>query len=297
LLDSLESGGTDQGYTSPNNGITDPKPSAGFMEDEYSGNNDTQAAYREFMCGKGLTTLTAYNWRLISVPCDTGSNDIDTLFGGTSGLGTYGTNWVMYEQSGTDGYETNDTHPNTDKRMLQATDILELGKSYWIITDANHTVTIDRNLTGLAPTVTTDASGLGVSSDAVKEVNVTALPDNAMRYGGEVKKYMAGNPFPYAFLVKNLYFKHGSGSYNPMGDSANDTYIDPTFYKHDSSDTSDKNTSAGGGYEAVNPATPGFDKGGIKAMEGFFIKIEKVDNDTGANSFAYPLRMINGSGE
>jgi hypothetical protein len=31
-------------------------------------------------------------------------------------------------------------------------------------------------------------------------------------------------------------------------------------------------------------------------MEGFFVKIEKVDNDTDTNSFAYPLIMKNGNG-
>jgi len=49
------------------------------------------------------------------------------------------------------------------------------------------------------------------------------------------------------------------------------------------------------GYEAVNAGTPGFDGGGIKAMEGFFIKIEDNDTDE-TNSFAYPLIMKNGNG-
>jgi hypothetical protein len=98
-------------------------------------------------------------------------------------------------------------------------------------------------------------------------------------------------------MIHDLYFSHGStgGSYKAMGNGDNDTYILPTFYKHDSSDTSDKNITEGGGYEAVNAGTPGFDDHGIKAMEGFFIKIE----DTGSqdtNSFAYPLIMKNGNG-
>jgi hypothetical protein len=119
-----------------------------------------------------------------------------------------------------------------------------------------------------------------------------------MQHAGYVKKYMAGNPFPYAFEMKKLYFSHGgaSGSYKAMGDSGNDNYIDPTFYKHDDPDTSDKNTSNGGGYEAVNAGTPGFDNGGFKAMEGFFIKLPEVNGDTDDNFFAYPLMMQNGNG-
>jgi hypothetical protein len=107
---------------------------------------------------------------------------------------------------------------------------------------------------------------------------------------------MAGNSLPYAFLVKDLYFSTdytSSGTYKPMGDTANDTYIYATLYKHDSPDTSDKNTTAGGGYEALNAGTPGFDNGGVKAMEGFFIKIE--ESSATNNGLAFPLMMQNGS--
>ncbi len=79
-------------------------------------------------------------------------------------------------------------------------------------------------------------------------------------------------------------------------DYANNNYINSTFYKHGSPDTSDQNTSPGSGYEALDPKTPGFDVGGIKAMEGFFIKIEDAQDQT-TNFFAYPLIMKNGSGK
>jgi hypothetical protein len=110
-----------------------------------------------------------------------------------------------------------------------------------------------------------------------------------MQTAGNVKKYMAGNPFPYAFQMENLYFKHGSSAYKAMGNSGNDTYINPTFYKHDSSETGHSS-----GYEAVNAGTPGFDGGGIHPMEGFFFKIEEgSSSDTDNNFFAYPLMMKN----
>jgi hypothetical protein len=76
-----------------------------------------------------------------------------------------------------------------------------------------------------------------------------------------------------------------------MGDSTNDTYINATFYKHDSTDRGPVN-----GYEAVTAGTPGFDQHGIKAMEGFFIKIEANSADTDNNYFAYPLMPGNSSG-
>ena len=181
--------------------------------------------------------------------------------------------------------------------MLNATDTLQQGVSYWIITDHDVTVTIDKTLNGLSPTSADDTSTIGINDADFTQVHQHTLPNNEINTAGYVKKYMAGNPFPYAFDIADLYFSHGgaSGSYNPMGDSANDTYINAVVYKHDSSDLSDKNVTEGGGYEAVSAGTPGFDNGGIKAMEGFFIRLPEA-NDADDNYFAYPLIMKNGSG-
>jgi hypothetical protein len=101
---------------------------------------------------------------------------------------------------------------------------------------------------------------------------------------------MAGNPFPYSFDLSNLYFRHydsSSATFNPMGDSANDAYINATVYKHDSSETGPVT-----GYEAVTPSTPGFNAP-IQSMEGFFIKLEKNSDTSSSNSFAYPLTYGN----
>ena len=102
-------------------------------------------------------------------------------------------------------------------------------------------------------------------------------------------KYMTGNPFPYAFNMSKLYFKHNAsgGSYRLMGDSANDSYINSIVYKHDS-----PKTGPSDGYVAVDPTTPGFN-GSIQPMEGFFIKLEQISNDNYVNHFAYPLIMSN----
>ena len=304
LANDLESGGTDQGYTSTNNGITNPNPdnSGTDLQNEVTGNNE--AAYREFLCGKALITLTAFNWRLISVPCATGNNGIEDLF--RNSLGKYGEpsqggHWVMYkqtgEQAGGDNYEVNASHDNTNKTKLTATSTLQPGISYWIIVDDNGAqqkmLTIDKTLSNLAPTTTQDASSVSISDPDFTKIAEMQLLDNIMTVSGNVKKYMAGNPFPYLFHLSNLYFRHNSSSstFNPMGDTANDAYINATVYKHDSPDISDNDTSNNGGYEAVNAGTPGFD-GAILPMEGFFIKI-KENTDTGSNSFAFPLIMSN----
>jgi hypothetical protein len=116
-----------------------------------------------------------------------------------------------------------------------------------------------------------------------------------MNTSGNTKKVMVGNPFPYAFMVKKLYFSHnpaGGNDYYPMGNNAqNDSYIEATIYKHD-----DPRTGPVDGYVAINPGTPGFDDGSIKAMEGFFIKLPEVAGDSTLNYFAHPLIMKNGNG-
>jgi hypothetical protein len=301
LLDTLDVSGDN--YNTPNNGITNPDPDNGGtdMLNEYVDSNNPQAAYREFMCGKNVTTLTTYNWKLISIPCDTGTNKIEDLF---SSLGTYGTNWVMYRQSAldpndanNDNYETNSGKPNTNKTQMVSGDSMEMGVSYWIIADADHNITIDKTITDLAPSPVIDASNSGISDPDFTKVFNRALPNGSMNTPGNIKKYMAGNSLPYAFLVKDLYFSIDyttSGTYHDMGDTTNnDNYIYATLYKHDSPDTSDEETINGGGYEALNAGTPGFDNGGVRAMEGFFIKIK--ESSATNNGLAFPLMMKNGS--
>ncbi len=295
LVSWAEINSLDQGYTYPAGIVTEPDPdNNGQLEDEVKNNNE--AAYREFLCGKTEYKLTAYQWRLISLPCDASQVEIGTLF---SMLGTYGDNdnWVMYEQSGTDNYEVNatagSTHKNTDKRMMASTDKMKLGRSYWIIADADHNITIDKTISGLQPSPATDVkTAYQVDDPDFKEGNTTWLPDNVFNTTGWVKKFMAGNIYPYSFDMGNLYFSHGGGTYYPMGDANNDTYISSVVYKHDSADTTDKNVTAGGGYEPVTPGTPGF-SAPISPMEGFFVKILEVQNDTGSNAFLMPLTYGN----
>jgi hypothetical protein len=282
--------------------------------DLFNETGDTsELGYREFLCGKALTTLTERNWKLVSVPCDTGNTSIQDLF--DNDLGTYGEpeqggHWVMYRQSAlvdndadNDSFETNSSKPNTNKTKLSDTDPLVQGVSYWIIWDNGDgvsgdttTLTIDKTISGLLPTPTSNANNKGIDDPDFSLVYTRGIPDGSMTQTGNIKKFMAGNPFPYAFMVKDFYFspdRQTSGTYNSMSESV-DTYIYPTLYKHDSPDTSDKNVTNGGGYEAVDAGTPGFDNGGIKAMEGFFVKI-KESNATD-NGFAYPLIMKNGNG-
>lgn len=272
-------------YSDPNGNVN--TPSSDLVNE--TGDTD-KIGSREFLCGKELITLTHYQWRMISMPCQTGSNTVDDLLGDS--LGTYGTDYEVWKQSGTDNYKVNAGHPNTNKVKLTASDTMTQGISYWIIVDAGGAgatkkVTIPKTLSGLAPTNQNSSSSQGISDSDFNQVVNFGVPTNDST---DVKKYMAGNPYPYRFELGNLYFSPnntGSTGFNAMGNSANDTYINKTVYKHDSVATGPVT-----GYVAVDPDTPGFG-GSILPMEGFFIKMEITNADSDANFFAYPLMMKN----
>jgi len=226
-------------------------------------------------CAEVDRPLSAMHWILVSFPCDTGSNGVEALLG--NALGTYGNDndWVMYEQTGTDDYIGN----NTQKRMLDSTDTVTPGKGYWIIVANNANMTIDTTLANLNYTAVQASSNLGISSTVFDDVNLTQLPDSD---ANNPKKVMLGNPFPIKMQLSDLYFSHGggSGSYNPMGNSANDSYINATVYTYDHSGTSKSN------YIAITPDTPGFTDR-IDPMTAFWIKLES--GQTGSNFLTFPL--------
>ncbi len=221
--------------------------------------------------------LSAMQWTLISIPCDTGSNGVEALMG--NALGTYGDNadWVMYEQTGADDY----IGTNTQKRMLDSTDTVQPGKGYWIISAQDANLTIDTTLGGLNYTAVQPASNLGISSSVFDDLNLTRLPDSD---SANSKKIMMGNPFPKKMQLSDIYFSHGgtSGSYNPMStdsNSPNAPYIKPTVYTYEHTGTSNTN------YVAITPDTPGFTDR-IDPMVGFWILLKS--GQTGSNYLTFP---------
>ena len=202
----------------------------------------------------------------------------------------------MYGQeankAASDNYETNSSHKNTTKYQLASEDKMALGHSYWIITDANRTITIDKSISGLSPAnpmKDANDSNYQIDNPNFKQMIPNSIPNNEMNTSGNIKKYMAGNILPYQIDMSNIYFSHGlaGGSYHSMLDTTdNDTYIQDTFYKHDSNETGPVT-----GYVSVKPSTPGFNAP-IEPMEGFFIKINEVSNHDG-NALTYPLTFGN----
>jgi len=275
-------------YSDTNGKVDEPDPDdGGVLIDRIDNNNE--AAYRELLCGKSNFQLTKNQWRLISIPCDTGTNSIKTLFG--EELGDYGSHWSMYKQTGDDNYETNSSHKNTNKTKLTEDDTLSVGISYWIIADDDHTLNINESISGLSPTTTVSKDSVSISDNAFDKVHEFNLPAND---ADNVKKFMAGNPLPFKFDVSKLYFKNGSSDYKQMGDNSIDEYIVSDIYTHNSSDRTDQNISNGGGYRVISPSTPGLSEGQVVPMEGFFIKL-KTQSDENSNKFAYPLMQKYGN--
>ena len=293
MVDWATGGVTD--YSDPNGNVDEPNPdNSGQLVDEVLLNNE--AAYREFLCGKNRTTLTNFQWKIISFPCNTDSNSISDILG--PDLGVYGTDWVMDRQNGLDGYEVNATNGTPSKTRLQSTDTVVAGEGYWIIADLGgngneKNITIPKTLPNLSPsaTVVTSDPTINITNPNFTEVHEFNLPGNDVSDLAIVtgKKYMSGNPFPFAFHVSNLYLKHDDGTdvYKEMGNTGNDIYINSIVYTHDSNGTGPVT-----GYVAIDPATPGLG-GSIQPMEGFFIKLDANNTDANINKFAYPLTYGN----
>ena len=223
-------------------------------------------------CQDTVTELTAYQWKVVSFPCDTGSNGVEALLGDS--LGTYGNddNWVMYQQ------ESDFSGTSSSMVMMEYNDTVVPGKGYWIITDENKTMSIDETLSGLSSTSEQSSSNLGISDGNFDNIHLKDLPNSS---SGERLKVMLGNPFPLKFSLENMYFNNSNQgtTYYPMGNATNDTYIEKTVYVHDTADRS------GTSYEARVSGTPGFE-GDIRLMEGFWVILE---TGSGENNITYPL--------
>ncbi|MCP4656061.1 MAG: hypothetical protein GY856_11665 [bacterium] len=80
-------------------------------------------------------SLVADQWRMISLPCDTGSNDtVQEVFGNDLESADYGMRWGIFERD-----ELVQVY-----RMLELTDPLNEGVGYWITTlDPGQSITVD----------------------------------------------------------------------------------------------------------------------------------------------------------
>ena len=226
--------------------------------------------------------MTAYQWKTISFPCETGANGIEELLGAS--LGTYGdeANWVVYEQTGS--YKADG---KSETRLMDAGDPVEPGNGYWIIADADKTAKITRPLGSISQTATvvpdgTNYPGVPVSGAAFAEVMpYDDLPDSDST---DPRILMIGNPFFKKFQLSDIYYQNaamGTTDYVSTATLTSGTSpLEPTVYIKDSSDITT------GNYTAIVPETPGFSDE-IPTMQGFWIKLNAGNTDT--NKITYPF--------
>jgi len=236
-----------------------------------------EVAYREYGCGPTKIELTAYQWKTVSIPCDPHGDAIQDLF---SGLGTYGDNdnWVMYEQ--TNSYTGN---PDDDFVVpMSGTDTMIPGKGYWIITDANHSLSVSstQNLRGTTAVVPDAATypGVPTSGAAFDKIKPYSLPDSDT----VDQKVLIGNPFLKKFQLSDLYYKYDKNNYISTAALPTDHSgsMEPVVYTHDSSDTTSTQ------YQAIVPTTPGFSDV-VPVGQGFWIKLNAYNPAN--NTITYPL--------
>jgi len=217
-----------------------------------NGDINNEAYVYDFPCGIKPGKLNAYEWAIVSVPCGDSKATIGEIFG--DDLGIYGDNdnWVMYGQNGTEWSGT-----SASMRQLLESDSMELGKGYWIITDANKTWKVDN--TAVTTRTQLDTTTITSPPTTVGGYYFVGLP---VIVSGETKKLMYGNPFPRSFKWKDLRVGR-SGVYGPIYTSI---VYNPTGYVYDTS------SQEGQPYRAITATgTPGISDQ-IAPYEGFWIQ-------------------------
>ena len=281
LVEWAETNGTDHNYTDVNGQTNEPDPDGnggGNLQDDNASNHE--AAYREFLCGKAQRSLTAGNWVVVSVPCDTGSATISDLFSGS--LGNYGEpeddgHWVMYKQN------TNYTgENNSDMVKMSGSEGMVQGKGYWLITDQNITMKLNTAVVnGKTPTIPKTDPGVGDGDPGFTEVFAPYDLPNAQT--DRKTKVMLGNPFALPIHSGRIYYDNASlsGYVSFANIAPGDTYVEYILYTHDSPDLTENDINHGGGYVPVTPAgTPGFGDA-IDPMVGYWMLLKQGSGATG----------------
>jgi len=242
-----------------------------------NGNVNNEAYVYDFPCGYKPTKLIANEWAMVSVPCGNGSATIDMLFGDDMGSGTdiycqtsdpsEVCNWVMYK----DG--PNYTGTSTDNVLVGATEVMELGRGYWIIADHNVTLQADSN--AVTTRTPLDTNIITSPPTTVGGYYFAALP---VIVSGETKKLMYGNPFPRAFKWKDLQVGR-SGVYGRFDTSI---VYNPIGYVYDTS------SQEGQPYRAIAANTPGISDQ-IEPYEAFWIQETEEDYDFTGYELAIPF--------
>ena len=227
-------------------------------------------------CGIKPTHLVANEWAMVSVPCGDGTatiadlfgDDIDAINGSNASYGDSG-NWVMYKQDGSDYSGT-----SASMQMMVTTDAMELGISYWIISDKDVALKADGDAS--AGTGITSYSPIDFSDPSsnrpvdVAGYYLVTLP----AISGTKPKVMVANPYPRVIQWNKVMVQDDALSERAPIDQQNQLsggeIVNPIGYIYDTTQTA----GTGQPYRAITAnGTPGFNAE-VNPYQGIWIKKE-----------------------
>ncbi|TGD74716.1 hypothetical protein E4634_05815 [Mangrovimicrobium sediminis] len=221
-----------------------------------NGETNNRAYAYSTPCGRG-GDLIANQWTLIGLPCDTGSATIDQIFG--DDLGVYGTDWYMYRQ-GTDYSGAGSAYIG-----LSASDTLEPGRGYWLISASDASWQVDQPIAAQHSAAAIDPLTRALVG-AVFPFDLNALMGTSYTPDSDARVMLA-NPFPAA-VDWSLSAIEDVGGLPPVAIGAVPWFEggSPTAYVYD---------AASDGYTVVDGSVPGAPRE-IGAGEGFFVRFNNT---------------------
>jgi len=275
---------TTPGYENPAGqitGVTFPTLSDKFIDYVTTTN---EVAYREFAnCGNASWKLDADHWVTVATPCEIADpvSDIFAALGSqcVTNLVSESCDWAIYRQKAGD---FSGTQSGGYELMSGASDKMEPGKGYWIISATDQEIYPDYNGTlTTQPTPRELATNHGDSQYHYTEVFRTPLitpPGN-----GEVGKLLLGNPFPIPLFAGDMYSTSDGGqTYNRFGFYS----FKPTVFTYDHTDKDTGNYIA----HRVDGGPPGFTNTPIYPGYGLWVGI--LDSVSAADSIGIDFPLI-----
>jgi hypothetical protein len=210
----------------------------GATYDDYAASSGGAAYLYTYACGFGRN-LTANQWTMFSLPCQSTATTVQTVFSGLSS-GDYESRWVVYARD-----EANNVYT---KLGLSST--LSQGEGYWFDS-------LDAARFEVTGTATAWATKTGCMSTAgCYEITLTKPPTSSGLYN------LAGHPFAYDVDWADVRVVPNGGTAVTPSDAETAGAMSKTFHIWN-----------GSSYDAYDDATPGM-LGSLLADYGMWVKVK-----------------------